>query len=178
MAHNFITNGGDVKTLKTRLRQLINHSQELKLLVGFFYFSGWQQLFDSMNQREDITMKLLVGLQVDQRLEQLHELALDEKQETQEEKADRFFASLEKGVNNEAMDNEQFYQQVDYFIKMLEEDRLIIRKTKNPNYAKLYLFKVAEDKKDLVKSKFITGSSNLTSAGVQKQEEFNVEISD
>ena len=39
MADNFITNIGQ-SSLKERIHTLIKHSQELKFLVGFFYFSG------------------------------------------------------------------------------------------------------------------------------------------
>ncbi|MFH1029684.1 MAG: helicase-related protein [bacterium] len=60
---------------------------------------------------------------------------------------------------------------------MIQQNRLIIRKTYNPNHAKLYLFKL--DKSQIGKSNlFITGSSNLTKAGLSTQDEFNVEIGD
>ena len=36
---NFITNS-EAENLKKRLVELINKSEELKFLVGFFYFSG------------------------------------------------------------------------------------------------------------------------------------------
>jgi len=39
-ANAFITNSKS-RTLEKRLDELIQHSKELKLLVGFFYFSGW-----------------------------------------------------------------------------------------------------------------------------------------
>ncbi len=45
MTHKaFITNI-KTKTLKRRIEQIIEHSQELKFLVGFFYFSGWGQIY-------------------------------------------------------------------------------------------------------------------------------------
>ena len=47
MPNNFITNNKQHKTLKNRLSTLISVSDELKFLVGFFYFSGWKELFDS-----------------------------------------------------------------------------------------------------------------------------------
>ncbi|MCX7985876.1 MAG: helicase-related protein, partial [Bacteroidales bacterium] len=50
------------------------------------------------------------------------------------------------------------------------------RKTFEPNHAKLYLFKL--DDRQIRKNLFITGSSNLTQAGLSRQNEFNVEISD
>ncbi|MCD4825812.1 MAG: hypothetical protein K8S55_14560 [Phycisphaerae bacterium] len=65
---NFITNKKDHKTVAGRLRQLVGHCAELKFLVGFFYFSGWGELYDSLKQRDDVTVKLLVGLEVDELL--------------------------------------------------------------------------------------------------------------
>jgi hypothetical protein len=56
------------------LIQLIEHSRELKFLVGFFYFSGWRELFEAIKDREDLTIKILVGLEVN--LIQLQEWCL------------------------------------------------------------------------------------------------------
>lgn len=41
MANNFITNSGD-KTLKNRMIDIVSCSNELKFLIGFFYFNGWE----------------------------------------------------------------------------------------------------------------------------------------
>jgi len=68
MANNFITNNKQHKTLKGRLNTLISISDELKFLVGFFYFSGWKELFKSLKENDNVKLKLLVGLQVDQLL--------------------------------------------------------------------------------------------------------------
>ena len=80
-------------------------------------------------------------------------------------------------MNTEFFDTEEFYQQVRYFVDLIMTDKLIIRKTYEPNHAKLYIFKLAQDQvgKNVL---FITGSSNLTRAGLSTQNEFNVEISD
>jgi len=67
---------------------------------------------------------------------------------------------------------------VGFFVQMIEEDRLEIRKTENPNHAKLYLFQFEENHAKIVEGELITGSSNLTRAGLSNQEEFNVEIRD
>jgi SNF2 family DNA or RNA helicase/HKD family nuclease len=176
----FITNAA-THTLKKRLEQLILHSQELKFLVGFFYFSGWRELYESLKSEEDITIKLLVGLDVDHALGQVLEVARQDGEEcSNDELADRFFASLQKALNDEALDNQAFYEQVSFFLELLKKGRLHIRKTIKPNHAKLYFFKVKEEVRGLLPEdgKFITGSSNLTRAGIQGQEEFNVEITD
>lgn len=54
MANNFITNNKQHKTLKGRLNTLISISDELKFLVGFFYFSGWKELFQSLKGNKEV----------------------------------------------------------------------------------------------------------------------------
>lgn len=173
----FITNS-DTNALKKRLHELIEHSEELKFLVGFFYFSGWQELYRALKDRNDLAIKVLVGLEIDYHLGKSMELELPEDKLTSAEKADRLLKSMEKALNAKEMDVQDFYEQVSYFIELLENDQLIIRKTLKPNHAKLYLFNIKEDRQSLVEQKFITGSSNLTRAGILEQNEFNVEISD
>ena len=56
----FITNT-KTRTLKKRLEQLIEHSQELKFLVGFFCFSGWRQSCACFLQRDDLQVDVLGG---------------------------------------------------------------------------------------------------------------------
>lgn len=178
MSHNFITNTKEA-TLKKRLQTLISASQELKFLVGFFYFSGWQELYQNLKKNNDIQLKILVGLEVDKHLGKLVEMDLHE-DKSNEEHSEHFMLSLSKAVNHKDMDNQDFYEQVEFFIELLESNRLLIRKTFEPNHAKLYLFQLNEPTRELFGSKgsFLTGSSNLTKAGLHNQHEFNVEIKD
>jgi HKD family nuclease len=61
---NFITN--DKKSdLKKRLIELISKSDELKFLVGFFYFSGIRELYSALKKNPEVSIKILVGLNVD-----------------------------------------------------------------------------------------------------------------
>ncbi|MGC8914667.1 MAG: helicase-related protein [Thermosulfidibacteraceae bacterium] len=53
-----------------------------------------------------------------------------------------------------------------------------MRKTRDPNHAKLYLFKMDDEHRLILPGLFITGSSNFTRAGLESQDEFNVEIKD
>ena len=180
MPKNFITNH-KTRTLKKRLEQLIDHSQQLKFLVGFFYFSGWQELYQSLKTRDDLSLKILVGLDVDRRLGQTFEYA-DPQADTraQDELAERFFTSMERALNDEALDTAAFYEQVRFFLQLIQNGRLEIKKTFAPNHAKLYLFQLNESAAELTNApgRFITGSSNLTRAGLLGQQEFNVEIGD
>ncbi|MEX1247047.1 MAG: helicase-related protein [Anaerolineales bacterium] len=186
-ADNFITNNPVGGTLKKRLGELISHSQELKFLVGFFYFSGWRELYQSLKTQGNLRIKILVGLEVDRILGRAIEVARENGEASNDELADRLFASVGYALNDEDLDTEEFYEQVEYFLSLLESGRLEIKKTIEPNHAKLYLFQVREELKTVLKpggekgqsvGKFITGSSNLTRSGIQAQREFNVEISD
>ena len=64
MSNNFITNNKQQKTLKGRLNTLISIRDELKFLVGYFYFSGWSDIYLSLQKNPHQKIKLLVGLQV------------------------------------------------------------------------------------------------------------------
>lgn len=176
---NFITNSG-AESLKKRLVELISKSEELKFLVGFFYFSGIRELYTALQGNPDVIIKVLVGLNVDVFNSQLIEYADSDDQSGQlsnEEISYKFFDSLKKSINSEEFDTSEFYKQVSFFIDLIKKDRLIIRKTTRPNHAKLYIFKLESGQVGR-KNLFITGSSNLTKAGLTDQEEFNVEISD
>ena len=180
--NNFIINREQHSdTLKERMNTLISGCVELKFLVGFFYFSGWRELYRSLETNEDITLKLLVGLQIDKLMSgYVIEHQEVDKKSTHDDHFDRLLDSFKYAINQAEMDNEGFYEQVHFFIKMLVSGRLIIRKTENPNHAKLYLFQLEEERAKFQGKKgvFITGSSNLTKAGLSGQEEFNVEITD
>lgn len=173
---NFITNNSD-KDLKSRLIELVQKSEELKFLVGFFYFSGIRELYEGLKDNSDTKIKVLVGLNVDVKNFGLIEISGQHDELSDEEKTYKFFESIKKSLNTDNFDTQEFYEQVRFFIKLIKEDRLIIRKTFEPNHAKLYIFKLDGSQVGR-KNLFITGSSNLTKAGLSTQNEFNVEIGD
>ncbi|OIO72784.1 MAG: helicase [Elusimicrobia bacterium CG1_02_37_114] len=176
---NFITNS-DAENLKKRLSDLIINSEELKFLVGFFYFSGLKELYTSLTKNSNVILKVLVGLNVDKLNYQLIEYADSDDTGghlSNEEIYNKFLGSLKKSINTEKFDTREFYEQVKYFIELIKKDHLIIRKTIEPNHAKLYIFRLQSGQVGR-NTLFITGSSNLTSSGLTTQEEFNVEISD
>lgn len=171
----FITNAG-AGDLKTRLVDLIGKSRELKFLVGFFYFSGIRELYEGLKSNPEARLKILVGLNVDRNNFGLIEFA-DEDDCSDAEKTYKFIESIRKSINTEIFDTQEFHEQVRFFIDLIKSDKLQIRKTYRPNHAKLYIFKLEESQVGR-KNLFITGSSNLTRAGLATQNEFNVEIGD
>ena len=173
----FITNDSN-KKLKARIAQLIIHSKELKFLVGFFYFSGIRELYDSLNSNLTLQLNVLVGLNVDKTIHGLLEYGDNQKGSTDKEKFEQLLVSASKSINSNDFDNQEFYNQAKFFIDAIKQDRLRIRKTYDPNHAKLYIFEIKDEDAWLKSKFFITGSSNLTRAGLSQQNEFNVEISD
>ena len=173
---NFITNA-EGKDLKKRLIELVENSKELNFLVGFFYFSGIRELYEGLKNNPNAFLKVLVGLNVDKANFGLLEYASKDSESSDEEKSYKFLQSVKKSLTSKDFDTEEFYRQVKYFINLISEDKLIIRKTYHPNHAKIYLLNLEESQVGR-KKLFITGSSNLTRAGLTTQEEFNVEISD
>lgn len=164
---NFITNS-DAENLKKRLVELISKSDELKFLVGFFYFSGIRELYAELKQNPKVAIKVLVGLNVDKLNHQLIEYADPDDQSgrlSNEEISQRFFDSIKKSINTEKFDTREFYEQIRFFVELIKNERLIIRKTFRPNHAKLYIFKLQSGQIGR-KNLFITGSSNLTGSGL------------
>lgn len=174
---NFITNSKE-KNLKNRLIDLINNSKELKFLVGFFYFSGISELYESIKDREDLEMKVLVGLNADKNIHGLFEYSEDGKSLTNRERINNYFNSIKNTLNSDEFDSEDFEKKIKCFINLIINNKLQIRKTLNPNHAKLYIFKLKEEAGKIRDSIFITGSSNLTRSGLSDQQEFNVELGD
>lgn len=172
---NFITNDDD-KELKDRLIELVQNSDEMKFLVGFFYFSGIRELFKGLTQNENGVLKILVGMNIDNSNFRLLEYADEDYGASDDDKSERFLRDTRDSIKGDDFDNKTFYEEVRFFVELIQNGRLIIRKTREPNHAKIYFFFDANNK--FRRKAFITGSSNLTRPGLTTQAEFNVEISD
>ncbi|HOT52391.1 MAG TPA: phospholipase D-like domain-containing protein [Anaerolineaceae bacterium] len=172
--NNFITND-DSKELKERLLELIHVSKELKFLVGFFYFSGIQELYQGLKENPDVILKVLVGMNIDTANFKLLEFAEYGNNTSDSDKSEKLLGDIRLSLAHEDFDTPTFYKQIAFIIDLIQKDRLIIRKTRDPNHAKIYFFHTTEKAKSKL---FITGSSNLTRPALTTQAEFNVEISD
>jgi len=176
MPSTFITNAENQPTLKSRINQLASVSEELKFLVGFFYFSGIDELYQGLVNNDHVILKVLIGLNTDKINNQLVEIAINEPFASANQITDRLFNNIRLSLNGEDFDTQVFYERIGLFIQMIRDNRLQIRKTRDPNHAKLYIF---IDRDNLFREcTYITGSSNLTRTGLSGRAEFNVEISD
>lgn len=179
----FVTNQqGD--TLAERINALMEVSQELKFLVGFFYFSAWSLLFEalkeSFSRRKDLKLKVLVGLSASPLVGRLVEQAdkLDGLSGIQTRQ--KLLDELQQALSHRELDVPELREQALFFLDLLHAGQLEIRKSKEPCHAKLYLFCFNEQLRHSLRKNgyFITGSSNLTRPGLEEQLEFNVGIGD
>ena len=176
----FITNQGSAEggaKLATRLKELIGHADRLDMLVGFFYFSGVKILAEAFRDRPQLTLRVLVGMDAEFALGQLVEVVQRGSSDSAEAIQERFCESMKKVLGSEAVDNEGFHERVGIFIDLLESKRLDIRKTRDPNHAKLYIFSMDETQVGTRKY-WITGSSNFSEPGLSTRDELNVQIGD
>ena len=158
-------------SMSERLRELIPVTETLSVLSGYFYFNGIPPLMDPIAENKQLKLRILVGLDVDR---MGYELARAGDGENEQE---RFVNSLRNFARSKLFDREECAKHMETFLKMLEEGRLSIRKTKEPNHAKLYIFEMNEQVRRIEPVRWITGSSNLTFPGLNSQNEFNVELS-
>ena len=175
----FITNQNKngSTTLAKRLAELIGHTDQLDMLVGFFYFSGVKVLAEALRDRRQMKMRVLVGMDAEFALGQLVEVVQKGGVDSCEAIEERFLESMKKIMGSSFFDSQAFHKRVGIFIDLLETKRLDIRKTRDPNHAKLYIFTMDETQVGNRKY-WITGSSNFSEPGLKLRDELNVQIGD
>jgi len=144
-------------------------------LVGYFFISGFYKLYPALETVEKV--RILVGLKTDraaydllQRAKEKGELALMSHASTKEQVAADVLAELEKSP-----DSVDIETGVHKFVEWVRSGKLEIKAHPSENlHAKVYIMTFAEGDRD--KGRVITGSSNLTQAGLQDNLEFNVEL--
>jgi superfamily II DNA or RNA helicase/HKD family nuclease len=173
----FITNGAS-GNLGQRLRELISTSREMRALVGFFYFSGVKVLYEALRANPTIKLRVLVGMEAEEHCGQLQELVLTVGEKNRGEAQDAYLDNLRRALRSASMDKQAFHERIGAFVELVREGRLVLRKTREPNHAKLYLFDIAEPFCKVKPGVWISGSSNLTQPGLETNGELNLDLSD
>jgi len=176
-----ITNINEEQSLLTRLDHLIAESEEMRVLVGFFYFWGIAALHGGLTQNKDFKLKILVGLEAEEHAGKIVEFAGDHGPETtDEERRKDFLQSLRSVMRGKEIDTEKYYERVSLFIELVKSGQVEIKKTRDPNHAKLYHFSLKKHLAQTLGKEYcwITGSSNMTRPGLLEQNELNVQLLD
>jgi hypothetical protein len=121
--NNFITNS-QKKQLKTRLLELLSKSSELKFLIGFFYFSGLKELYEGLKLNNELTLKILVGLNVDKNIYGLFEYGDNDKKLSDDERI-IFMNLLRNLLTQKIMTIKIFMNNQNFFFSSLKKIELL-----------------------------------------------------
>lgn len=171
----FITNE-EGKHLKERFEVLIKDSKFFDCLVGYFFTSGFYAIYNSLENTEKI--RILIGISTDKKTYELLSSCSEDIQNTisfsHAETKQVIEGYIEKEFE-ESQDNNNVERGVIKFLEWIRNKKLEIRVYPSQNiHAKLYIVSFKEGDRDV--GRVITGSSNLTQAGLVDNLEFNVEL--
>lgn len=174
MSTQFITN--EEKFLSTVVNNILPSSENLYFLVGYFYFSGFQEIYKNVVDRN---IKILVGLDVEQDiLNKIKEVELIQNiNDSRGKVREKYYKSLVDLFNETAFfDSYEKQEAFRLFLEKIKNGTLEIKKTYQPNHAKLYIFQNKEEYNQggEYPGTVITGSSNLSRSGFRGRFEINV----
>jgi len=143
-------------------------------LVGYFYASGYFKIRKYIEKTAEI--RIIAGIEIDKLIQKAHSQGLIFAQNYEQSQED-FFNDLKNDIQKATYDKEveegMFQLIQDLFTKKIQ-----IRVHPNKNiHAKMYVFREKE-KHAHGYGVVITGSSNLTAAGLSTNFELNVELRD
>lgn len=154
------------------INKILPWSKSASFLVGFFYFSGFQQIYKNLIDKK---VRILIGMDVEQTIRDL-----------------KFKFTVPAGISIKDTINNfknlvnktdifewwEALEAMEIFMKKIQDWSLEIKQTLNPNHAKIYLF----ENEDLYSQwgtfpgTMITWSGNLTFGWLHGQWEFNMVI--
>lgn len=164
----FITNEEGNK-LSDRFDTLIKNTKFFDCLVGYFYKSGFHQIYKSLEETEKI--RILIGISTNKETYKLLDQArLSSTKEIKDAYSEKIIEETEN-----AEDTLETEEGIKKFIEWIKSGKLEIHAYPDERiHAKLYVMTFKEGAID--KGRVITGSSNLTKAGLNDNLEFNVEL--
>lgn len=178
MSQNLITNQD--KFLSEVINNILPGCDKAYFLVGYFYFSGFQEIYEQLRDKH---LRILVGLDIERSLANgIREIDdYSQKTQTRVQTRDEYYQGLVDIFNNtDFFDTERQIEAFKLFCDKISNGTLEIRKTQDPNHAKLYLFEYKPENQSITQQpgQMITGSSNLSVAGLKGRIELNTILHD
>jgi superfamily II DNA or RNA helicase len=177
MSRYFITNRGEDSLLKTIDKIFTTPMESLDFLVGYFYFSGMEQIYKNI---KDTKMRILVGLEIDKDLQNniYHfDLSLKKRKSSRLDiRNDNYETLVDLFSKTDFFESTKKQEAFKIYYEKIKNGTLEVRKTKEPSHAKMYIFSYQEKNTQMgdMPGAVITGSSNLTYSGLIGQNEVNV----
>lgn len=183
MASKFITNKDGELSLSDRIRSLTQNSKSLDFLVGYFYFSGFNQIYKDIG---DKPLRILIGMDTEV---DVHNCLREYYTELRDKAAGdskltvctKYYENLKDSINTtDIFDSAESAESYKLFKHKLKTGSLEVRKTLEPNHAKMYLFAIPYEQSSsgTDEGKVIIGSSNFTFQGFRGRNEINVYLQD
>ncbi len=177
MGNYFITNERDANLANVIKSILPGKTESLDILVGYFYFSGIEALYENIADKK---MRILVGLDMEEELQ--HKTANFDSfinkhtSSKQEIRRENYKSLVELFTNTDFFETKKQQEAFKIYYEKIKNSSLEIRKTKEPTHAKMYIFTYSEEVSEggNLPGTVITGSSNLTHRGLTAQNEINV----
>ena len=178
MSTKFITN--QEKLLSEVINNILPSTQKFYALVGYFYFSGFEELYRELKDKE---VKILIGMDIEKDfLNKIKEFELIQDINISRGKIRQNFNTSLVSLFNDTdfFDSREKQDAFRLYIEKLKDGTLEIKKTVQPNHAKLYLFEHKQEYNQggISPGAVITGSSNLTISGLKNRCEINVILRD
>jgi superfamily II DNA or RNA helicase len=177
MSQYFITNSEEKNLSKVIQGILPSKATSLDFLVGYFYFSGIEEIYNNIADKK---MRILVGLEMDRELQNKTseiDFAFKKKTSSRQEIRNEFNESLTYLFNkSDYFESSKRAEAFKIYYHKIKDGSLEIRKTLEPCHAKMYIFEYREEFAEDGETPgcVITGSSNLTYSGLRGQNEINV----
>jgi ERCC4-related helicase len=176
--NSFITNKD--KFLSEIINGILPKSNAVDILVGYFYFSGYNLISEKLKDKK---VCILVGLDVDINIMKcIHEIdSLENNNLSRGQIRENYFSHFVKLFNEtDFLDSEEKLHSFDMFYNKILDGTLEIRKTEDPCHAKMYIFEYNDEVNENGEQPgtVITGSSNLSYAGLEGRIEINARFSD
>lgn len=176
----FITN--QTKSVDQIITGVAAKSKAMDFLVGYFFFSGYSLIAPSIG---DKNLRILVGLDADVDAEhcirEYEEISQKKNTDSKQTFRSKNWNSIIEGINNaDILDNKESVETYRLFKEKLLNGTLEVRKTKEPNHSKMYIFHTEEkdDVSGLESGKIIVGSSNFSYQGLKGRNEINLYLQD
>lgn len=171
----FTNKNEDGIKLFDRLNMILTNSEYFDVLVGYFRITGFYLLKEKLSNVKEI--RILIGLETDNKV--IDHVTMDVFEMSGSNATVKIKEKVKMEFNNSKNDNLDMENGIIKFCEWIKSGKLKIRMCYEKNvHAKLYIIRkdptIIPDQYGYL----ITGSSNFTHNGLDKNIEFNVELKD
>lgn len=176
MATKFFTNHKG-KTLLQKLEGIFRHMEvyHFDALVGYFHMSGYHRIHEYLERVQEV--RILVGINIDELVWKAYRDGIEfvqDKETTKEKLLDVMVADVQRAEYAYPVEKGMLH-----FMEGIRSGRIQVKAHPSKKlHAKIYIFRQQHEHEHAGWGSVITGSSNLTEPGLERNFEFNVELRD